>query len=663
MNVTTKSRFWQILVWLSWLLVLLAGWGRADLPGADPDSRGAAGALALPAPLAGLTADPPGRGLFPWGPRGRWRKWAFQRYQDLRRRYYQARGAYYRAVGVAHAARLMLTGVVTFATLVDWLTRAQLRRQVGALPVLYAVLEILHVREIINQYCPAGAAEVDHGTVALVLLLNRLTAPRPLSGIAAWLGETCLPAKLGVPAAKFNDDRLRRTLDALYPHLRAIWQDLIDHALGHFDIDLRVIFYDLTAFVLHGAYAQSQLVGFGFAHNTPMNKRKFKAAFDTAADGNIPVDYDPWAGPTADTATVQANLERLRQLWAARGYAPEGVLVIGDRANLNAELALAYDRQQKTSGLSYLCGLEARQKEHRRLLEAYPDEYFLRRPLGQAGYYGVPGAVSFKFAGQRVTHRGVVVLSQPMQRAKRAGRTLQFQTLDQALAGVVAKIGQRGYRTAAQVQKHAQVCLRRSPVGRLVQAWAVVTDEVIQLRWQVDQRALAACERHDGRYLLVTNHPTLTPREMLALYRAKDGGEKNFTVCKKDLRVSPVYLHTDARIAAMLLLHMLALLTYNILQRQARQHGLVLTTRRLIAALTNLTVIETHCWDGSVLVRLTPVSTEQAQLLEALAVVLAAMWWPRQRLVLPVPAAGGPDPGLAPGPPPWEDVPLLRPAA
>jgi hypothetical protein len=40
----------------------------------------------------------------------------------------------------------------------------------------------------------------------------------------------------------------------------------------------------------------------------------------------------------------------------------------------------------------------------------------------------------------------------------------------------------------------------------------------------------------------------------------------------------------------MLLMHMLALLTYNLLERQARQHGLALTTRRIIAVLESLTI-------------------------------------------------------------------------
>jgi transposase len=105
---------------------------------------------------------------------------------------------------------------------------------------------------------------------------------------------------------------------------------------------------------------------------------------------------------------------------------------------------------------------------------------------------------------------------------------------------------------------------------------------------------------------------------MFDLYRAKNGVEKDFHICKSQLQVSPLYLHQDPRIQAMLLLQMLALLAYTILERQARQAGLALTTRHLIEQLDSLHVIETLVLDGSRFHRLTPLSQEQAELIEAL---------------------------------------------
>ena len=129
--------------------------------------------------------------------------------------------------------------------------------------------------------------------------------------------------------------------------------------------------------------------------------------------------------------------------------------------------------------------------------------------------------------------------------------------------------------------------------------------------------------QRDGRYLLVTNDWQLGPQRMLELYRSKDALEKRFEVAKQDLRIRPLYVHSDARIRALLLVNMLALLAYSLLERQVQQAGLHLTTRRIVEQLEGVTVIETHCHDGSVLRRLTPLSAEQDALLTILAALLA----------------------------------------
>jgi len=520
-------------------------------------------------------------------------------------------------------ARLALTGALTLAQIVDWLTGAQFRQQVGALPVLYTLLETLQVRTIINRYCPTEA-DVDHGTVALVLILNRLTMPLPQYKVADWMAQTVLVQILGVPAAKFNDDRLARTLDAMQPHCEAIWDEVAHRALALAKVDLSVLFYDLTAYIAHGAYTDSEHVDFGFANNTPMRKRKFKNGLDVSADGDMPVRYALWSGRTTDLATVEENMKRLKLFIRQHGYPLERLLIVGDRGNLSDKLALAYSEQQ----IRYLSGLRVLRKVHRELLLAIPTAQLYAHPLtkeqGPNRYWGMLCAVPFEYQGRKATHRGLVVLSGPMRTALRQTRATQLWALRQALQEVRDRIGTPHYRTVKCVQRCANAKLNASPVGKFVRALATA-DKLgqVHLRLWVDHYALwQACER-DGRYLLVTNDWSLSPRQMLSLYHQKDGVEKRIRVSKHDLKVSPVYLHKDERIEAMLLVNMLALLTYSLLERQVRQNGLQITTRQIIAKLQSLDVVVTCCWDGSYLYRMAPMDEEQDALLQVLASVLA----------------------------------------
>jgi len=617
MYFATNSRRTQILVWIIWAIACLVFWQL-------PEQGVACGrSVAGPPALAGVVIHDPRDGpLFPWQLRRRWRKWARRRYRALQR-------AHRGALWMARLTRLALAGALTLAQLVDLVTQSQLRRHLGALPVLYALLETLHIREIINRHC-AGRAEVDHGTVALVLILNRLTMPLPLYQIADWLAQTVLVYTLGISVTKFNDDRLARTLDAIRPHCQDIWQEVVHRAMVQAEIDLSIIFYDLTAFIVHGTYADSQHIDFGFAHNTPMNKRKFKAGLNVVADGNIPADYALWSGRTTDMATVQENMERMTRLLKRQGWPPEKVTIIGDRANLSDKLALAFDNHK----LHYLSGLRLLRKAHQALLVDVPEKQFRAHPLtderGPKGYWGIPCLVPFEHEGRKVNHRGLVVLSGPLRTALRQTRAARLRALRQALREVRDQVGRPRCRTVKAVQRRANTKLKASPVGKFMQAKAY-TDEQGQvcLRWWVDFYPLWQAMQRDGRYLLVTNNWSLSPQKMLALYRKKDGVEKRFQVSKSDLKVSPIYLHKDERIEAMLLINMLALLAYSLLERQVRQTGLQMTTRRIITKLQSLAVVETVCCDGSHLLRLVPMDEEQADLLQTLALVLAELRLPR----------------------------------
>lgn len=624
----------RVIVWLIWFIAVLVFWTSPFDPAQNYHQLLGAGMVSCD--------ERQQRGLFPWQATQRWRKWAWQHYQRLRQ-------AHRRAVGAARMGQLVLRGAMSLAMVVDWLTTAQLQRHLGALPVLYALFEVLQVRQIVNRYCPT-AAEIDHGTVVLVLALNRLMAPRPLYKIADWLAQTVLVHQLGLPAEKFNDDRLGRTLDALSRHRQAIWQDLVDQAWRRTQLDLSLIFYDLSAYIAHGDYADSQLVDFGFAHNTPMNKQKFKMGLDVSADGDLPLLYRAWAGRTADKATVIENMTRLIKLLQRHGWPVQETLLIGDRANLDDALALAYDDHH----LRYLSGLPATKKAHRDLLLAQPTDHFYYHPLTNsprtAQCWGITCQVSFEHEGRQATHQGLVILSNPMATAIRKNRATQLRALRQDLTDLQAKIGQPRYRTRKALQRSVNARLNASPVGHLLRVEVYGNEHhQLDLRWQIDTYRLWQAMQPDGRYLLVTNDFSLSPSQMVALYRSKDGVEKRFRVTKSDLQVSPMFVHLDSRLEGLLLVNMIALLAYSLLERQMRQSGLNLTTRRLIEKLDNLHLIETYYLDGSCGRRLTPLAPEQLLLWQTLAEVVTHLGLIKSiRPTLP----GGetqPQPDLEPG--------------
>src|SRR5207302_822380 len=119
----------------------------------------------------------------------------------------------------------VLPTVSDHATRYQQLIDREIIKVLSALPLVVPILETLGLREIVAEHL-VGVNDVDNGTVALVLCLNRLVAPRPLYKVEEWLADTILPEYLGIAANKLHDDRLGRFLDDLAPHIEPLWQAL-----------------------------------------------------------------------------------------------------------------------------------------------------------------------------------------------------------------------------------------------------------------------------------------------------------------------------------------------------------------------------------------------------------------------------------------------------
>jgi transposase len=86
-----------------------------------------------------------------------------------------------------------------------------------------------------------------------------------------------------------------------------------------------------------------------------------------------------------------------------------------------------------------------------------------------------------------------------------------------------------------------------------------------------DEQALAAAERLDGRYCLVTNEQRRSADELFAAYKRQHLIESRFADFKGPLQVRPVFLHSNKRIAALLAVISLALLLYGLTEREVRR--------------------------------------------------------------------------------------------
>lgn len=245
--------------------------------------------------------------------------------------------------------------------------------------------------------------------------------------------------------------------------------------------------------------------------------------------------------------------------------------------------------------------------------------------IGETGhrYWGVKRPITFTHTYEdeegneierQVTHTALVVFSEATYRSWRSKYIKRVRELSQVLEEEVKdRLNEPYWRTVKTIRKRAQSRLDNSPVGEAmnVKVWGKYGD--VKMHWWVDREALREMCRLKGRYLLVTDHPELSAVEMLETYKDEDKVEKRFRVAKGVLCVRPIYLHEDERIAAMLLVNMIALLIYSLAERRCRRNGLHITGRQMLCAFGPLHVIENR--DGSVLYKSIPLTPHQREIL------------------------------------------------
>jgi transposase len=241
-----------------------------------------------------------------------------------------------------------------FASSID----TQPSRWLGAIPILIPILQRLNVVSTINRYCPCQA-DVNEGTVALVLALNRLMSPRPLYKVADWMAETILNETPGISVEKLHDRRLGDFLDAIYPHsvlpllggtrIDNIWKDVVHQAFQKYAISLKFIHYDITSMYFEGVYEGEDLMDYGYSRDDKSDCKQVNLRLNITDEDGIPTAFKVINGSTADRSTPIENMKALRELLDNMPVRDD-IIIISDQAMLDKDVIIQYHQQ----GIGYL---------------------------------------------------------------------------------------------------------------------------------------------------------------------------------------------------------------------------------------------------------------------------------------------------------------------
>src|SRR6266851_3658005 len=410
------------------------------------------------------------------------------------------------------------------------------RRLVGPLLLVAHYLDRLGLVKLVDSLVPArGRACLTHGEVIAVLAASRLCSPSPLYDIAGWASSAAA--------------------DASRLHL------------------------DLTAVRFAGAYEDSALVAKGWAADRSIGRQV--KALQAATPSGVSVYFRPHKGSASE---LPAFMTAIGALAAAL---PPGLVIVAD------------------SGLGYLenlCAADARNVRFVAPLRA--DTGWAARfdadagPLGGLAALQVLDHVSHRErrlpASRRTTWKGLLrpfpvtskdgtrhdlraayIWSSEEAATVAAARERALARAEDALTRIRNGLGGRYYKTRKQVDARVAQILTRPVAGLLTVATRTRAGKPV-ITWARDDDAIAAAARLDGLYALATNlpdhsqHSPLTAVDVLKIYKDQWTVEQRHRDLKQTLKVRPVFLHNDDRIAALIAVIGIALLIFGLIEAELR---------------------------------------------------------------------------------------------
>jgi transposase len=494
-------------------------------------------------------------------------------------------------------------------------------RQIGALPLVEPILTALAVRQTVNDLV-SSEADVDLGQSVVLLVLNRLLAPRPLDGIQDWLAGTVLPEVLGVRVRQAYDNRFGRALDRLHPQLGELWRRIVSRAIQVYELDLTALHWDLTSIYFEGAYVESRLAAYGYSRDQRPDTKQINLEVAVTHEGAVPLLYQVLTGNTADISRSLPHVTALRSFLARPELAERHLrpLLISDCKLITPESVWACHEAH----LYYLAPLADNTASEAALrsvtaaeLAAQPLAYRPQRarPADWIPCQGVWRPFTFATSHGPITDRVLVVWSAGKERLDIQKRKAGLKRWLNHLAHIQRHLNTRRYKQRAYVEQRLASGRTGNPYHRLVDVALTGEDGALTLTFAINRSQLAAAQQLDGRYGLVTNAAHLDADQALTLYKGQDRVEKRFRTIKGPLLVHPLFVHRDERIEGLVWVSLLALLVRTLLERQAQQHGLAATADRLCDRLATVQAVDITWADGQVERRLAELTPDQAALL------------------------------------------------
>jgi len=480
------------------------------------------------------------------------------------------------------------------------------RHQVGALPLLHAIVKRMGLRSVLERYVSShGNDQVPVVDTLILLSYNLIIGKEPLYELPAWVASIDRrPIGLADYAPeKFNDDRFGRCLDRVYEADRAsLMTDLVTRFVRAFDLGLQRIHNDSTSIKAYGKYPEKTRSGVELKQGKSKDHRpdlkQLVFSLSLSADGAVPVHHKVYAGNRTDDTTHIETWNEIHKIAPGPDF-----LYVAD-SKLCSDEQLSYIVGKGGRAITIMPETWAEVAEFKSVLRTTrkTKKEIWRRPKPgheeETEYFSV-------FVGEYLTrkrgYRIHWIYSSEKRVRDRQSREARLAKAERALMALNARLNTRNLKQQEAIEAAVKMILEQHQVEELLQFQIGTSREeyriqigkgrpgkqtryrtrirpIYTLTWTRNLQAMKQEARVDGLFPLLSTDLALSAKDVLQAYKYQPRLEKRFSQFKSFHNAAPLLFKRVTRIEANLFVFFIALITQALIEREVRTkmglHGL-----------------------------------------------------------------------------------------
>jgi transposase len=459
--------------------------------------------------------------------------------------------------------------------------------EAGGVAALLRITQRLGLFDGINEVVPKRDQGPSVAQYMIMAAINRALDPCSKLAIGDWYEQTLLKKLWAFPKSAFSSQRFWDHMDRVSSDaIREIEEKLVTQIRQHFGLDTRLLLYDTTNFFTFLATSNDRaaLAQRGHSKAKRHDLRQLGLALVVTRDFQIPLLHRIYEGNIPDVRLFpQLSAELIARYRHITGDAPEATLVF-DKGNVSEQAM----EPLVVGGVHFVAALSANR---------FPE--LLEPP--QSHYHDIPHMPGTKAFATVVPLWGkqlqvVVSYTESFFAQQLSGITQHMVTCQRKLFDLQQRLTKWHQGTARG--KRPRLGGVRAEIQKILAPQFMNSIFTVELRHEGDLPLLTYAIDHGaletithtrlGKTLLVTDHLSWSPAQVIEAYRTLSAIEETFKKMKhvRFLRWQPAHHWTDQKLRVHAFYCVLALVLSSLAHQQVRQSGIEISLPSLLKELS-----------------------------------------------------------------------------